>query len=492
MSPPRRGAPVGFSAHPYHRRRMSDRPSTPDLEHENALWEMVKLATPTVASMVSFTLMQFVDGLMVTRISPADPVYLAAQGNGSVWSFAPMSIVIGMLGVVNTYVAQNLGAGTPQRGSAYAWTALWLALFAWLGALVPFALVLPSIFNGMGHEPRLVELETAYAQILLLGGFFTLASRGLSQYFYGMHRPLIVFIATVAGNLVNLGCNWVLIYGNLGAPALGVQGAAYATLIGTFVEFLIPLCVFLGPAWHARYATRAAWRPSFAHLRDILRIGWPPAMMFGNELICWAYFMTRLQGQFGPEQNSAGWIALRYMHLSFMPAVGMSFACTAIVGKCLGAGRPDLARSRARIGVGVAMAYMGLCALAFIAFRHDLVALFIPADMPTDRAEIIHSIGARIMIVAAVFQLFDALGITLVGVLRGAGDTVWPGLATVALAWTFIVGGGSAAVALAPQWGVLGPWSAAGAYIIVLGLTLAWRFRSGRWMSMKVLDKAVG
>lgn len=458
------------------------------LEAEHPAWEMLRLAAPTVATMASYTTMQFVDGWMVTRITPADTVYLAAQGNGGIWSFLPLSIFAGLSGVVNAYVAQNLGAGKPERGPAYAWNAVWIGLAIWATVLLPLAVFIPHIFAQMGHAARLVELETQYARVLLCGAFVPVVTRSLSHYFYGMHRPGVTLVGALAGNITNLGLNYCLIYGNFGFPALGVAGSAVSTVIGTAVEAAFPMAVFLSPKFNRLYGTRAAWRLRRDRLADIFRIGWPPALMFGNEMICWAVFMTYLAGHFGTEHNAAGWIVLRYMHLSFMPAVGISYACTAMVGRCLGARRPDLASSRAKLGVAIAMGYMGSCAVLFILFRHPMVGVFIADGTPPDEAARVLEIGTRIMIVAAVFQLFDGMGIALLGVLRGAGDTLWPGLVTVVLAWTCIIGGGSALAFGVPQWGSLGPWAAAAVYIILLGLALLYRFRSGVWKTRKLID----
>ncbi|MFN0011997.1 MAG: MATE family efflux transporter [Phycisphaerales bacterium] len=457
------------------------------LETTHPFWDMVKLAAPTVATMLSYTAMQFTDAFMVSRIDPPDPVHLAAQGNGGIWAFVPASMALGFVGVVNTYVSQNLGAGHPERGPAYAWNALWLGLLAWVGLMLPMAVLLPHVFAHMGHEPRLLELETAYGRILLCGLILTVCTRAMSQFFYGLHKPGIVFTAAVVGNLANLFLNYLLIYGHWGLPKMGVNGAATATVIATGIELCLPLGLFLSRGYHERYGTRTAWRPSLPHVKDLFRLGWAPALMFGNEIICWAIFMSSYAGRFGAAQNSASWIALRYMHLSFMPAVGISYACTAMVGRALGANRPDLAAARARQGVLLAMAYMGVCALAFVLFRHPMIDLFMPEGTPPDqRAAILH-VGTRIMIVAAVFQLFDGLGITLVGVLRGAGDTVWPGLLTIVLAWTCIVGGGWVVAEAWPAGGALGPWIAAGAYIILLGLGLFYRFASGKWREVHLL-----
>lgn len=460
------------------------------LETAHPMWEMVKLAAPTVATMLSYTVMQFTDAYMVSLIRPADPAYLAAQGNGGIWAFVPASAMLGLTGVVNTYVSQNLGAGRPERGPAYAWNALWLSVGAWVGVILPLAALLPWIFARMGHDARMVELESSYARVLMCGLILTLATRGMAQFFYGLHRPRIVFVAAVVGNLTNLGLNWVFIYGNLGCPALGITGSALATVIATGVELTLPLGLFLSRGYHERYGTRGAWRPSLAHVRDIARMGWPQGMMFGNEIVCWAIFMASYAGQFGAAQNAASWISLRYMQLSFMPAVGISFACTAMVGRALGARRVDLASRRARQGVMLSMMYMGACALAFLLFRERMIGVFLPEEhVATERALAVR-VGGQIMIVAAVFQLFDGLGITLIGVLRGAGDTVWPGVLTIVLAWTCIVLGGGVVVRVWPAGGALGPWLAAGAYIILLGMGLLYRFASGRWREKHVLEES--
>jgi MATE family multidrug resistance protein len=323
----------------------------------------------------------------------------------------------------------------------------------------------------------------------LLGAVITMCARALAQFFYGLHRPMIVLIAAIAGNLTNLLGNWLLIFGNeaLGVPALGVKGAAIATVIGTSVELAIPLCLFLGPKLNAELGTRAAWRPSATRLRELFKAGWAPALMHGNEMICWSIFMSGLVGGFGTNHNTASWIALRYMHMSFMPVVGISFAITAMVGKAMGAGDPALAQRRAWLGVKVAMVYMAFCAVAFALLREPLVELLIDDQIsPADRAEVLR-IGAWIMVVAACFQLFDALGIALVGALRGAGDTVVPGVVTMIFAWTLIVGGGLLMVHAFPQLGAVGPWISAAVYIIVFGLWAGHRFYRGKWKTIKLI-----
>jgi MATE family multidrug resistance protein len=456
------------------------------------LAEMVTIAGPTVVTMASYTIMQMVDVLMVSRIGP-EPVYVAAQGNGGMVVWLGMSFGIGLLAVVNTHVSQNLGAGRAERGSAYAWNGLWLAAIAAL-IILPVIPFMPALFGIIHADEDLVRLESAYGGILASGAFFTLGARGIAQYFFGMHRPGIVMVAAITGNAVNLVANWALIFGHLGLPALGVAGAAIGTVMGSAVELGIPLAVFVSRRWDARYASRRAWKPSRGALADILRIGWPAGLMMGNEMVCWTYLMTYLLGAGGIAagedpvvHNTAGWIALRYMHLSFMPAVGLSIAVSAIVGRCMGMRRADLAQQRALLGLGIALCYMGLCALAFVVFRQPMIRLFIPASASAQSAAALVEVGSRVMIAAAVFQVFDATAIVLIAALRGAGDTFWPGVMTVVLSWVCIVAGGHILIFLAPGLGSMGPWLGASAYIIILGLALLARFAHGGWKSIDVI-----
>ncbi len=448
--------------------------------------ELFVIAAPIVVSMTSYTVMHMVDSWMVSRLGPTE---IAAQGNGGMAAFVPLAIVMGVLGVINTYVAQHLGADRLHEAARYGWAGIWIAAASWLLLLTAVPFIGP-IYAWMGHAPELREMEVQYGVTMLAGSFFLLAARGIGHFFYGAHRPKIVLAATLSGNLVNVGVNYLLIFGHFGFPQLGVLGAAIGTVVGTIVEFAVPMAIFLGPKLDAQLHTRAAWRPDLGAIRDVLRLGWPAGVQFGNEIVCWFIFMAYLVGRFGDLHNAAGWVALRYMHLSFMPAVGISFALTAIVGRYLGAGDHRTAEARAWLGVRLTMVYMGLCGVAFVVFRRPLIGFFIdPEEVSAAATAEMLAIGGKLMICAAVFQIFDAIGITISGALRGAGDTVWPGVATAVSSWVCIIGVGVAMIVLFPQLESLGPWIGAATYIIVLSILLLWRFVAGPWRSMKLLEE---
>ncbi|MEL7473450.1 MAG: MATE family efflux transporter [Planctomycetota bacterium] len=486
--------------------------ATSQTKARGPLWELLVVAAPVVMTMASYTIMQFVDALMVTRIGP-DEVYLAAQSNGGITMWLTIAAVLGGATVINTFVSQHLGAGRPERGASYAWAGVYLAA-VWALVMAPAIPFLGSVFELAGHEGRLLEIETEYAQILFGGAFFVLASRNLAHYFYGLHRPMVVMIAAFSGNLVNMVANAVLIFGIDGAPqgfplrelwmsiaeglgieAMGVAGAAWGTVIGSAVELAIPVALFISPGMERRYKTRSSWRISMRPVKDIVRVGWPGGLMLVSELTCWSYLMVvllPLAGKAAGEDpvihNAAGWAALRYMHLSFMPVIGLQTAVTAVVGRYLGARDKDTASARAWLGLKIGMVYMGVCAVAFVLLRYPMIALFAGERTPEEASEMIR-IGASVMIAAAVFQVFDAMAIVMQGALRGAGDTVYPGVVTVITSWVFIVAGGHLLIEFAPGLGSVGPWIGGAAYIISLGMLMTLRWMGGKWREIELVEE---
>ncbi len=503
----------------------SNKPSSPRQPHPiHPLVDLWTIAWPTVLTMTSYTVMHFADKLMLGQVGPVE---VAAQGNGGIWAFTPMAFALGLLTVVNTFVSQSRGANRIQDAPRYGWASLWLSGGMWVLLMLPYALLLQYVFPWVHAAQRdeirrglegaseagllsvqaeleqldtLIRMETQYAQILLAGSILLLISRALHHYFFGLQRPKVATVSAICGNATNVLVNYALIFGHQGAPgwglpgipgmpALGLTGAALGTIAGTLVESVIPVVLFLGPSMNRELQSRRQWRPRKDAILDLLRIGVPAGVQVGNEMACWAIFMTRLVGVFGTYHQTAGWISITYIHLSFMPALGLSVAVTSLVGNYKGAGQPEVAAARARLGVLVGLIYMTLCGAFFYVFRYELVSVFV-GGLHLDAAEArqIVEIGATLMICAAIFQAFDAFGIIYTGALRGAGDTLWPSAVTIAYNWTFILGGGWLMTRYYPQLESVGPWVAATVYIILLGVTMAYRFESGRWRSLRILE----
>jgi MATE family multidrug resistance protein len=438
------------------------------------LAELLALALPTVAQMASYTLMNFVDTWMLSRLGDIEAT---ASGNASLLAFALISVGFGTMWVVNTLVSQAYGRGDARACGQHLWAGIWVGVGYGLLVLPAIWLARPG-FDALGHEPRLAQAEATYFGIMLAFTPVRLAAAAVGQFLLAVDRPSLTLIAAVIGSVANVLANYALIWGNWGFPEMGVAGAAWGTNVGAITE-LAALAVFaMLPGIRRRYFV-LDWRPRRDRVRTLLRVGLPSGGQMVGDVLAWALFGMWVMAAFGTQAMAASTYMMRYMSMSFLPAFGLSAGVTALVGRYIGRGEPEVARQRAWLGFKVAAAYMLACGLGFALFGRQLIGLF------TDDPAIV-AMGATLMLFAAAYQLFDALYIIYVGALRGAGDTFAPAVATVVLCWSMVIGLGGASAYFLPGLGIAGPWAVATVYGAVLGLFMAIRFRLGGWREIKL------
>jgi MATE family multidrug resistance protein len=342
--------------------------------------------------------------------------------------------------------------------------------------LLPMLPVAPQMFRALGHEPDLAQGEATYIRIVLAATVFKMVGTAFWQFLLAVDKPVAVMIATVGGVAVNAVAAWAMLFGHFGIHPMGVAGAAWGQNVGVFVEMsLLILFAIRGPL-RRRY-NLLDWRPRWREMRTLLEVGIPSGLQITADVLAWSLFSVWVMGQFGTPAMAANTFMMRYMVLSFMPAFGISTAITALVGRYIGRGRPDLAAQRADLGFALTAIYMVTCGLLFLLGRNVLIRLF------TSDAEVLH-IGALLLIFAAVYQFFDALYITYNGALRGAGDTLVPAIATGVLCWGITVFGGYLVARFWHGIGPAGPWAVATIYGIILGLFIYFRFRLGGWRAI--------
>ena len=448
---------------------------------------MASVSWPASLTMLNTTIIKFVDGYMVSHVGHTE---FGAQYAAGMLAFAPEALALGLLMVVNTFVSQNFGAGRCRRAGLYTWAGLAIA-FGFAALMLPLVALAGPIFSAMDHTPALQGLEVMYFRYMVIAAFFTLPSRVIEQFFFGIHRSGIVLAVSLLANAFNILANYTLIFGHFGMPAMGLEGAAIGSVSAWALQLVILMMLFLGRPMRRRFGTHMVRLIRWSRCRELIRIGWPAGVQLCNEIFCWGMFTSVLVGKyFGPLHMAATTVAMRYVGLSFMPAVGIGVAATAIVGKCIGQGQPDMARKQTHKALAIAAAYMGVCGLAFWLFRYPMVRFLlanIPSGTGAENVETVVEIAANIMLCAAAFQLLDAVGIVYIGALRGAGDTRWPMVMTLIVSWTVIIGGGFVMVHFMPQLTSVGPWIAASAYVVILGIFMAMRFESGLWRKINLL-----
>jgi MATE family multidrug resistance protein len=433
------------------------------------LAELLLLAIPTIAQMISYTAMQFADTWMLSRLGVNEPT---AAGNGGLAAWSVLGFGAGVLFCVNALVSQHYGQKDYPACGRYLWQGVWFSLLyaVFAAALIPLA---PGLFHTLGHDPGLIPLEAIFFQITVGGTAIKLAATAFGQFLLATNRPWIVMLSAVCGVSANMAINYFLIFGHGGFSKLGVAGAAWGTNCGVTVELLILAGICLGPEIRRKFNT-LDWPFRPGHMRTLLKIGIPSGAQLVADIAAWMLFQTWVIAQFSTAAMAANTFAFRYLAVSFMPAFGISMAVTALVGRYIGAGQPEVAARRAHLGFFVAAGYMFLCGVVYVLGRNVLMGLF------THDPEVLR-LGATVLIFCGVYQLFDAMYIVYNGALRGAGDTFVPAVALFVLCWGITVGGGYAVAHWRPQWGLIGPWGMATAYGAILGVFILLRFSRGRW-----------
>ncbi len=461
---------------------MTDKSSLLSQSHttdETSLRYMLKLAAPMVVTTISFTIMQFVDRFMVSRLGTDA---LAAILPAGLVSFLPSGFAIGAMASLNTFVSQSFGRGDKKNCSNYFWQAIYMGLAYFLAVVAIMWPAAPWIFEMMGQPPPVAEMEVIYFRIMLYAHVLAVINWAGSQFFMGIHRPIITMCASLCGQVVNIAANYVLIFGRFGFPELGIRGAGWGTFIGIAVAAVINMAVFLSSTMNMAFKTRRTANIDFSKMYDLLKVGLPAGFGLMVNVAFWGMILFGLVGRFGTEALAATSAALSYTSISVMPVVGIGTAFSAAVGKTIGAGRKKVATKQTSACLRVALVYMGLVGVCFFVFRNALMEFWSADD------EVI-KVGVNILICAAVYQVFHAARIIYGGALRGAGDTVWLAIVSAVGAALILGLGGLLLLSL----GYIGPWIAATFSIIVVGLANRWRFKSNRWMNIDLFKRrAVG
>src|SRR3954469_15070229 len=365
-------------------------------DEQHPLKELMKLAGPTIAQMVSYTAMMFIDTLMLSRVGDDAA---AAAGTAGMFSFTLISFGFGVLMLVNALVSQSFGRKDYAECGRFLWQGIWWAIgFAIL--ILPLIPVMPRVFAHLGHEPRVVQLESAYFRIVIAASITKLVSTAVGDFLLAINRPNSVLIAAVIGVICNTSMGYFLMLSSFG-PHLGVVGAAWAQNTGLAVELSVLIFLALRPAVRTTFNV-LDYRLRWNQMKLLLKLGTPSGLQMVTDVLAWSLFLAFVIPRFGTAALAANTYMFRFLMVSFMPCFGLSAAVTALVGRYVGAGRNDVAAQRAHLGFKVATSYMLTCGLVYFFARGPLMKLF-------TRDPHVLQIGTTMLIFAAIYQLFDSM-----------------------------------------------------------------------------------
>jgi MATE family multidrug resistance protein len=421
---------------------------------------MLNLAVPVVVAEMSWVTMGTVDILMVRALGPSA---IGAVGVGSMLFLALAVFGIGVLLGLDTVIAQSFGAG--QRDECHRWFVHGVVMSVILTIpLTLVAWVAIARLDLWGFDLTVLNLTEPYLRIVTWSVWPLLLYTAFRRYLQamGVVKPTMVILLTA--NLVNVLANWMLIHGNLGAPALGVDGAGWATFISRSYLALGLLSVVVWRDARTDYGLRrVSWVIERSRLRQLLWLGLPAAMQVTLEVGVFSA-ASALAGRLAPVALAAHQITLNMASFTFMVPLGLASAAAVRVGHAVGRRDTYGANQAGWTAVMLGVFCMACASAIFLLIPNRLMGLF-TVDLT------VVDLGVTLLFVAAIFQIFDGLQGVLTGALRGLGDTRTPMFLNLAGHWAFGLPLGYT-ICFVLGYGVVGLWIGLSAGLIVVSLLL--------------------
>jgi multidrug resistance protein, MATE family len=434
---------------------------------------MARLATPVVVAELGWIAMGVVDIAMVGRLGPEA---IGAVGVGSVVFFAIAVFGIGVLLGLDTLVAQAYGAQRLEECHRWLFHGVALSVLLAVPLTGVTALVL-AVLDRWGLDPAVQQLVGPYFSRIVWSILPLLLYTAFRRYLQAMGLAAPVMMALVSANLINVAANWVLVFGHLGAPRLGVDGAAWATCVS---RVYLALFLLFAIVRHDRLQRTGLWqaprRLDLTRLRRLAALGVPAAVQVTLEVGVFAA-ATALAGRLDASTLAAHQIVLSVAGVTFMVPLGVGAAGAVRVGHAVGRGDPSGARDAGWAALVLGTGFMACAGLVFVLVPYPILRLF-TAD-PT-----VLAIGVPLVFVAALFQLFDGLQGVATGVLRGLGDTRTPMLWNLAGHWAIGLPVGYW-LCFHRGWDAVGLWVGLCVGLMVVGsvLVVTWFRRAAPWDS---------
>jgi len=415
---------------------------------------------------IGWMVMGIVDTLMV---GPLGPAAIGGAGMGSGVFTAIAIFGMGLMLGLDAFVSQAHGAGDESECRRWLHAGVWLAL-AVAPIVMAIAWLLLASIGWWGLHPAIRVVVTPFFRVISFGALPLLLYAAFRRYLQGMHVVRPVMFALVTANLVNAGGNWVLIYGHLGMPALGVEGSAWATnLARVWMAAFLYAAIRLQHHRRLRAHPHVPWSVETARIVRLIALGFPAASQVTLEVGVFAA-ATALAGKLDPVSSGSHQIALNIAALAFMVPLGLSSAGAVRVGHAIGGRDPQRAVRAGWTAFATGCVIMIMIGLVLFTWPARLIAAFTTDPRVVD-------IGAGLLAIAAAFQLFDGTQAVVTGILRGIGETRMPMIINVIGHWLLGLPVGYL-LCFRYHWGVAGLWIGLSVGLIFTGVVLTgvwWR-----------------
>ncbi|MGA2915766.1 MAG: MATE family efflux transporter [Sedimentisphaerales bacterium] len=446
--------------------------------------EVLKIAFPLILSTSAYTLQLFVDRVFLMWY---DRDAMSAAFQGGMLNFVFFSFFLGTATYANTFVSQYDGANMKKRIGPAVWQSVYFSIFAGL-IMASIAFFSRQIIALVGHPPKIAGFELIYFKILLIGSMSGLVNASLSCFLTGRGKTWTVFWVDISGTIVNIVLDYVMIFGKFGFPEWGVGGAAIATVISNTTGCVIYFIIFLLSENRKNFGT-AIFKPDTKLFGGLMKFGLPSGMQFMLDILGFTIFVIFI-GRIDPVSFAASSMALNINTLAFMPMIGFGMATTVLVGRALGADKPQIAQKATISAAYITFAYMTVVAVGYW-FLPQVFMIPYKLQASAEQFEALKPIVARLLCFVAFYSLFDTGNIIFAGALKGAGDTRFVMWISIFCNWLLMVVPSWASVTfLQGRARLYGAWLGLTSYVCVLAILFFLRFLAGKWKTMRVIEKA--
>ncbi len=445
--------------------------------------ELMQIAWPLIISSGTFAVLNFCDRLFLSWYS--EEAFRASLPSGILF-FTLVCGFMALAGFANTFVAQFWGAGDKEGCARATAQGIFFSLLSipLIMALVPVGL---WFLRVSGHGAEVLALEEEYFKILIWGGGGMVLSSALSSFFSGRGKTFVVLSCNIIANSLNVLLNYLLIFGKWGFPEMGIAGAGWATVIGSWTSPLIFALLYFSKPVNIEFKTVHNLRFNRWLFLRMIRFGLPSGLHWFLDVAAFTIFVM-LVGRMGPVAHVASNIALSVNLLAFMPMVGLGMAASILVGQYLGRNQPDYAGRMGWLALKIGIGYTAFIGSTFLLFPAAYTHVFEGnAHGSVPLGELLPMVRV-LLVMLAIWGTADASAIVISGALKGAGDTHFVMYFQSAVAWGFLVLG-QLVIVFVFKAGVYASWAWTLLYIIILGIGFILRFRSSRWKSIDLLDR---
>lgn len=432
------------------------------------------LALPTVATYLCFSAREFSDVFMISQFGD---VAMAGAMSAQQVLFMMQAFAFGMFSALNTCASHAEEKEGPPGATSYTWQCIWLAIILGAGGLALRSLSVP-LFTLAGHEFPVFQLEVQYFNVSLYALLPQFLAVVLSNFFFAARHTAIPMIAGIVHVGINVGLNWVFMFGVPGwFEGMGAIGAAWGTLCASSAWALMLLLAFL---FSPRLKAFQTWRMSFSpsRMRYLLRLGIPNGAIDLVDAFFWSIALLVLIGQFGTQHLAAGGFIIKIWTVLIVASDGQSVAIQTLVGHSLASGKERAAHEFTWAGIVLTGAFMGVIGLICLVFGEQFFGAFI-------EDEAVLQIVLHCLVIFPLLVLADGILFTLDASLNGAGDALWPLLVAFVCHLTMIAGGGWLVSRFYPELGSLGIWYCILANRAALALIYGVRWVSGGWRKFR-------